>query len=155
LTECYAMVLFMKRFDIWNKENMLVLDVGCGKRPTLGIMLAHLRQWEIISIDPKVERRQEHSEIKRFSTYSKPLGEIANFLKHCFHKETEIVVCGNHSHHQFSEVENLTQYTAVHYFVNPCCFDNLPKNIKGECYINTKIWSEKNRLYYFYLPEKS
>jgi hypothetical protein len=159
LTECYAMVLFMKRFDIWNKKDLLVLDVGCGKRPTLGIMLAHLRKWMVVSIDPAVEHKKEHFFTERFGTFKGKLESVLWAVESSLKNEAvdakEIIVCGNHSHHQFSEVENLTQYTAVHYFVNPCCIDNLPKNIKGECYINTKIWSEKNRLYYFYLPKKS
>jgi hypothetical protein len=149
------MILFMKRFDVWNRKNIYAFDVGCGKRPTLGIMLAYLRTWEIISLDPKVESREEHRRVNRFCVYSYKLGEVSPFLKPCFMQYEEIVVCANHSHHQFSEVENITQYAGVHYFVNPCCIDNLPKNIKGECYINTKIWSDKNRLYYFYLPKKN
>ena len=150
ITECYGIVLFMKRFPIWSVENALCLDVGCGKRPTLGIMLAHLRKWLITSIDPNLEMKSYDTH--RFMPVKSRLQDVAFSLICQDYKN--IILCANHSHHQFDEVREITKYTTVHYFVNPCCIDNLPKNVQGQCYINTRIWSDKNKLYYFVLPKE-
>jgi len=37
----------------------------------------------------------------------------------------------------------------------PCCIDNLPKNILGFFKIDTNIWYNKNKIYYYDLRRKN
>jgi len=144
INECYAMFEFLRNMLVYsNKGNVVVFDVGCGKRPTFSLMSAHfIKNWEFIAIDPNLEIKDYKTE--RLSCYKCKVEEF-DFSKYTNRTKIGVYI---HSH---APAINVFDYL----FIMPCCIDNLPKNILGFFKIDTNIWYNKNKIYYYDLRRKN
>jgi hypothetical protein len=162
-----------------NNQKFIVLDIGCGKRPTLGSFIAHMRRnTTIFSIDPQVDTGPFKkvdwaksdgflAEVRNASIYKglyKALDNLylyqssfENFMSSVILKYSDdyaLIACCNHAH---VTLNSILKYLPrpCHYFTNPCCHDNVPTSIQGIFIKDKHIWSPKNRIYYCHLTEEN
>jgi len=144
ITETYAIYKFILKTGLKKLKNIVCLDVGCGKYPYLSILLAHLiKSWEFFAIDPQLAIRDYQT--KRLNlvkdrvenTYEKIKDRLSDPL---------VIVC-NHAHIYLKDLSSFFKDREVYYITNPCCFDNIPTNVVGYFYKDTRILSPKNIIY--------
>lgn len=148
VSECLGMVKVVKEV-MRGQEITTAFDIGCGRRPTLGILLL-LEVKSIdqaICIDPQLNINLAknikglHPNGCTLSDWCDnnfgPLGGYKNAL-----------ICCNHSHVEKRELQRLfkrcNNYT---YITNPCCIDN--KLEKGLYFKDKHINSPNNEIFVF------
>jgi hypothetical protein len=128
--------------NIYNFSN--IIEVGCGKRPTLATFMAYNYNTTVFAIDPKVD-----TELCQYTTllflYKMKLSEFIEFKKSFEHGAT-LVLC-NHSHVSKKEIEDLTDKMSNWvYLTMPCCVNN----VLDRPYVKFKdehIWSPENSMF--------
>lgn len=146
LSECLAMYRFFRNQE-WVKDIKVatILDIGCGKRPTLAVMMAHKfpRTWKYIAIDPQLDVRDYNTEgLKLFNMTLQ-----GNSLPEEVMKEVvgHPIVFFNHSH---APKECLLSLKEFEYITMPCCFENMFPNVQGTFMKDTTVHSPKNIIYH-------
>jgi|GEM_PF-4597278 len=138
--ECVSMfniarkILLKKNYDV-------ILDIGCGKRPTLGTIMALSYKKPVICIDPQLD-----------TSYAKNINNISlvpvKLLETPILGLSVLVLC-NHSHVTKEEMMILLSRQREWCYVTcPCCVDNRFK--QGEYVKDIRNWSPKNETYIFY-----
>ena len=126
----------------------LAFDIGCGKRPTLGAMMAYnVKSLKyIFSIDPELDTTLA-KDVKKLKCMQSTLHYFLTLYKPDPKLKT-ILVCCNHAHVSTDEIKELFKLADNYiYITNPCCVDNLLD--KGEYYRDQHIWSKVNEIYTF------
>ncbi len=143
LSETIEMFEFIRKSDVWNEKNLNVLEIGCGKRPTLSLILLHnTKNWKVTAVDPIIEEKDYKTQ--RFDYFKCRLRDFAPSLKYK-------VIVGNHSHCDLKEIKEFClkyNMPKFHYFTCPCCVDNVFRNVVGKFYISSFANTPKNIYYY-------
>jgi len=155
LDETLNMIEFYRMTKAHELKETVVLDVGCGSIPTLGILYAFLfKSNKVIAIDPVVREKDyntQNFEYKRLALREWDAKEIQGYK--------EIIILANHSHHSLWEVYALFNKSesleTIHYLCCPCCESNVPKGIKMETWTPKKSISPKNNYYYSVLTKET
>jgi hypothetical protein len=128
-------------------KNIVLYDIGCGKRPTLGTYLRLLfpELTSVVCIDPQLDNNLAKN-IRYMSLVDDGLLE---FSKDSDFSLVDIaIVCCNHAHVNTNMVKKfLDNFKKWYYGTVPCCEDNLLPNIEGDFVKDTYNWSDKNILY--------
>jgi len=140
--ECMCMFNIARKI-LMKKDYDIILDVGCGKRPTLGTIMALSYKKPVICIDPQLDK-----------SYAKNINNI--LLLPMKLSETEMPIAGrsvlvlcNHSHVSKEEITFfLSRQRKWCYATCPCCIDNKLK--QGEYVKDIHNWSPKNETFIFY-----
>ena len=103
----------------------IVFDIGCGKRPTLGTVLALNYKQPVFCIDPILDASLA-SKIRRLYKYNDTLDEWLNDRdRRQFAFRKKALICANHSHSSKTELLALTKCFEEWVLVTvPCCVDN-------------------------------
>ena len=149
-TEVIGMYFFMNKV-IGDKKFDIVIDAGCGKRPTLGTWLALNRKdmANIISIDPALDLNATYAldinnlnQCKGCLVAGEEEGIINKDIKSC-------LLLANHAHITKKEVKDfLSNFEDWIYITSPCCYDNRLDQ-KAIYYKDPHVHSKKNEYYYF------
>lgn len=147
ITEVFGMYSFMASME-WFKDTKraAVIDLGCGKRPTLALMLAHYisSDWKFYAIDPQLDVRDYKTRnLTIIKTEVLKLEDLPPI-----ELDRRLIICGNHSHAPVSVLKELSLMMCIDYFYCPCCFDLHIPNVFGVFRKDTNIWSPKNTYYY-------
>jgi len=127
-------------------EPDIVFDIGCGKRPTLGTMMALNYPWDVISIDPKIDTNLCDN-IHGIKLVKSKLSDF-NDEYNIDHKYG-LVLC-NHSHVKENEIKELLEkFDDWVYITVPCCVDNTLKGKYCINYIDEHMWTTKNKIYIY------
>lgn len=153
-TECAAMLQIGKNILGQRQETFkpdLVIDAGCGVRPTLAVLLAlnikSLRSTPIIAIDPVIYENLGTG-IENLSLSKRTVGAWAHNDGE-FANKNAIVFC-NHAHVGLNEVRHLlNKFSNWIYITSPCCLDNVIPNKLSLFYQDQRVWSAKNKYYIF------
>lgn len=123
----------------------VILDVGCGKRPTLGILMAlnyGNEKRTVVSIDPQLATTYA-SNIKYLSKFKGKLSELPKISS-----GIKVLVLANHAHVSKNEMKKfLSTLSSWTYVTCPCCIDN--KLDDGKYIKDIHSWSPKNEIYIF------
>ena len=150
ISECLGMVNVVK--EVTKGQRVFpVFDIGCGKRPTLGIllMLEVKSINHVISIDPQLDVSLAKN-INGLYKHDKTLKEFCETWSAQTNptKLDNPLICINHGHVNKKELQLLfdkcNNYT---YITNPCCVNN--KLDKGLYFKDKHINSPKNEIFVF------
>jgi hypothetical protein len=148
-TECIGM---MNKVNEITKDKKIdfVFDIGCGKRPTLGILLALNFSGlnKVVCIDPQLDTSLA-SNVRGIKLFNVSLNDFLNKIKKVNKSFGNAVICCNHSHVSKKELYSLMDLcNNWTYITTPCCVDN--RLINGLYYKDEHIWSPKNEIYTFF-----
>lgn len=126
-------------------EPEIIMDVGCGKRPTLATIMALNYKIKVVAIDPNLDIGYSKN-IERLDLHKETL------LSHS--KRTDlgktVLVLANHSHASKHEISLLLSKTKDWVYVTiPCCMDNKLHNKTSIHYKDIHMHSEKNDVFIF------
>jgi hypothetical protein len=129
-----------------------IIDIGCGKRPTLGTIMALNYKYPVICVDPQLSGEYAKN-ITGMEMHKCTLKEWWIQVKDDEkYKDKKYLLLANHSHVTKKEIKLITEQLASLwiYITCPCCVDNLLSNRKAIAYKDNNIWSDKNIIYTFY-----
>ena len=147
-SETWAMFrVLLRELKTWPEKlkDTIILDAGCGKRPTLAVLVAlNLPNARVYAVDPQLDQTCGHATDKAplqgLTLYKCSLGEIK--ITECL----PIIVLANHAHIPYSVLKAQTNPTLPWMIItNPCCTDNRPPS--GRYVVDRHIWSPKNTIY--------
>ncbi len=122
----------------------LIVDVGCGKRPTLATMMALNYNTPVVAVDPAVSSEYAR-DIKRLTLEDMTLKQYSSALEYV--SGSSVLVLANHAHCSKTEVRRfLSNYETWVYITVPCCYDNTltaPGLFKEDLHMHTP----KNKIY--------
>jgi len=142
-SEVGGMVKIIKALmSIYDFSN--IIDVGCGKRPTLATYMAYNYSAPVFAIDPKVDTNL-CLDTNSLYLFDMKLSEFIN-ERYSFKYGTTLILC-NHSHATKEEIEDLTnKMNNWVYLTMPCCIDNI-LNRPYVRFEDEHIWSPKNKIF--------
>lgn len=111
--------------------------VGDGVYPRTGVLLAHLTKWNIISIDPGLNKHVDLSEVKHFTA-------IKSRVEDKYWESDHAIICLVHSHATLPNcLKHITGRKSRCMISIPCCVphDDFPTD---EEYKDLGILSDKN-----------
>lgn len=153
-SECIAM-MHRINYAIKDKKIDVAFDIGCGKRPTLGILIAlNVKSInKVVCVDPQLDTSLA-KDIKGIELEKLYLTDFVNKIKEKSISFGNVLICCNHSHAPKKEIYQLMDLCEDWIYITcPCCVDNKLKN--GLYFKDTAIWSPKNEIFTFYKKEIS
>ena len=121
-----------------------VFDVGCGKRPTLALMMALNYPFRVHAVDPRLNTRLCKG-IDRLNLYDIRLSE---FVEYGIDKTDKAMILANHSHASLNEIKALLGKCGSWVYVTvPCCMDNRLRELAGVHIKDVHMHSPKNDVY--------
>ena len=150
-TECVGMLNRAKHhMQDWTPD--IAFDIGCGKRPTLGVLFALnvASVGHVACIDPQLDAPERAYGLKKITYYGLRLDTFLasepHFLSDASGKKA-LILC-NHAHVKKAEIMDLaSNFGEWVYITCPCCVDNRLGN--GHYYRDESVWSPKNEFYTF------
>jgi hypothetical protein len=125
----------------------VIYDIGCGKRPTLALMMALNYKVPVHAIDPQLDLSNCKS-INRLYMYNLKLKQFIEMSD--FKDYNNALVLANHSHASMREVtELLSKFKEWTYLTVPCCIDNRLNNKSGVHYKDIHMHSDKNSVFIY------
>lgn len=126
-------------------EPELIMDVGCGKRPTLATIMALNYKVKVVAIDPQLDNSYA-AQIQRLSLNREILLDYIKTMK----KQESVLIVANHSHAPKSEITLLLSKVKNWVYITvPCCVDNKLSNETSIYYKDLHMHSEKNDVFIF------
>lgn len=153
ISECVGMLHIIKN-AVRYKSIPTAFDIGCGKRPTLGVLMAlEIKSINnIVSIDPQIDITLA-KDINGLYLHKKTLAEYCDEKKR-YITFSNALICCNHSHVKKEELYKLfNKCDDWTYITNPCCINNKLK--RGLYFCDRHIRSPKNEIYVFEKSENS
>ena len=133
----------------WDKVDVL-LDVGCGKRPTLGVLVGlNIKSIKMVySIDPQLDMFLPDIAENLFR-FRETIQDLNTSTRTRIAQSVSAIICCNHAHVKLSELQHIFKlFKKYIYITSPCCVDNRPK--KGLYYRDNHVWSPKNEYYTYF-----
>lgn len=123
-----------------------VFDVGCGRRPTLALLMALNYPFQVHAVDPNLDLSLCYG-VERIHLYNLKLAEFARFGV----PETAMaLVLANHSHAPLKEIRTLLGLCKSWVYITvPCCVDNRLRDMAGVHLKDPHMHSEKNDVYVY------
>lgn len=143
ITECMAMFNIVRKI-LKDEDVDIIFDIGCGKRPSLGTIMALNYKKPVICIDPQLNTSLCKN-IKDIQLYNVGLEEwdIPPDIKNL----KALVLC-NHAHTSKVMMEQfLSNFKDWTYITCPCCKNN--KFDFGRYTKDYHSWSDKNEIFIF------
>lgn len=131
----------------------IIMDIGCGKRPTLATLMALNFNKMVWAIDPNLDI--EYSKFIRRLHKSKTnlqlfIREKESLLSEYKRTRMKALVLANHSHSSKNDTEKLLSFFSSWVYVTiPCCVDNKLDNVKSIHYKDEYMHTDKNDIYIF------
>lgn len=126
-----------------------IFDIGCGKRPTLAMMMALNYGAEVEAIDPQLDLTCGEG-VDRYVGRKEKLKEFLSSCGPAYFPEKPILVLANHSHVSKREIMGLlASYNNWVYVTVPCCIDNRLSNTSAITYKDIHMHSDKNDVYVY------
>ena len=164
ITESFAM--WRAAIDVLEvdpKEPLIAIVVGDGKRPRTASVLAHLTQWNTISIDPILDMKWFNTYAKERDAQGNPLVRLRPIPRKA-HKEEITVNCKGwrailffpHAHAPMSEALQVpTNYSRLDVINMPCCNKIEPQFLMKKfalqhqlfTFVDDAVWSPKNTIH--------
>lgn len=129
----------------------VVYDVGSGRRPTLGTLMALNYKTKVVCIDPQLDTTCA-SEISRLQLHKVPLSEYlrTTFVEDGFDSEAPTLILANHSHVSKREARALIQKLKDWVYITvPCCVDNKLSNRSCVSYKDMHMHSARNDIFIY------
>lgn len=80
-TECYGLYRCAREYlgaEAFGRRDVTALDVGCGKKPRLGALVACMTRWNVIAIDPRLSGvAGAHPKVNGLTVYPKTIEQLA------------------------------------------------------------------------------
>lgn len=95
-TECYGLFRHARTYlgaESFGRRDVLALDIGCGRKPRLGALVACMTRWEVHAVDPNLYRAGRHDKIHGLTMHKIRVGEFA-----AIHHGSLVVSFHCHSH---------------------------------------------------------
>lgn len=123
----------------------LIMDVGCGKRPTLATLMALNYKCDVVAVDPQLDD-QYSSKINRLVKVRTTLLEYAKSVL----VKRRLLLLANHSHAPKYEIMlMLSKSPSWVYVTVPCCVDNKLSNEISIHFKDIHMHSDKNEVFVF------
>jgi hypothetical protein len=129
----------------------VIYDVGCGRRPTLGALMALNYKKKVVCIDPQLDLTAAESILRLFK-YSATLGDYLRESAGTKHQILNVptLVLANHSHVSKKEVFVLIQKLRTWVYITvPCCVDNRLNNRACVSYKDIHMHSPRNDVFIY------
>lgn len=121
-TECYGLYWQARKYlgpESLARRDVLALDIGCGKKPRLGALVACMTRWSVASVDPRLvcEYGVQHPRIHGLTQYPCRVEEMREPFVH------DGLVVSFHCHSHASLAFTLAKVKARRHvvFALPCC----------------------------------
>lgn len=126
----------------------VIFDIGCGKRPTLAVMMALNFKAPVIAVDPQLDDTLA-GDIKRLWLYPSPTKDWLH--NNGAPKDSNgALILANHSHVSKREIMELTNlYKTWVYVTVPCCVDNKLSGRMALTYKDVHMHTPKNDVYIY------
>lgn len=125
----------------------IIFDVGCGKRPTLALLMALNYKAVVHAIDPQLDNTY-CAEIERLNLHSVKLEEFAKSMD--IKRETTALILANHSHVSSRYIRAfLSKFKIWVYVTVPCCVSNRLSDEVGVCFKDIHMHTDKNDVYVY------
>lgn len=123
----------------------VVFDIGCGKRPTLALMMVLNYKRDVYAVDPQLDTTYCEG-VRNIFLYNTELKEFAKLEES--HRYSNALVLANHSHVSTKHMSGfLSRFRKWVYVTVPCCVDN---KLTGKVGIHIKdvhMHTDKNDVY--------
>jgi hypothetical protein len=130
-----------------------IFDIGCGKRPTLGTLMALNYKAFVYCIDPQLSLDYAKN-ITRLFLYNEPLSHYLSKIENITITEPTLVLC-NHSHVSKKEITKfLAKIDNWIYVTVPCCIDNRLSNKKCISYKDIHMHTPENDVHIYASDDK-
>jgi len=157
ITECWSLLSWvLKAFGNSLSNTGLIIDAGCGVRPSLGTMAALFVSHgvRVACIDPSIYTHLA-SEIRGLSLYAMSLRDFvvydALLCMSDLPVSSEVMLLCNHSHSTTAEALDFFRTTKATgwYITVPCCVDNTVSGVSGLVYKDSCLisWTPKSTAY--------
>lgn len=125
----------------------IIFDIGCGKRPTLGVIMALNYKIPVYCIDPQLDTELAKN-INDIFLKNISLQEYNKILRRRGKSEDKALILGNHSHVSKQEITEFTRFFSEWVYITvPCCIDNKLTNRACVCYKDIHMHSPKNNVF--------
>jgi len=127
--------------------NVCIFDIGCGKRPTLGVYLALMYSYNVVSIDPQLDIN-----LANHVNNIKLINKRIQFIKQSDipYDFNHIIVIQNHGHVKYRQIRPLLNLAKTwEYITCPCCVDNRIPDKRAMHYKDSHSSSPKNEIYHY------
>lgn len=123
-----------------------VYDIGCGKRPTLALLMALNYPFNVHAVDPQLDTSYAKA-VSRLFLYN--LG-LRNFAAAGMPGSNKAMVLANHAHVPAKDMSSfLSGFKEWVYVTVPCCIDNRLASMPCVHYKDPHMHSEKNGVYVY------
>lgn len=119
-TECYGLFRQARTYlgvETFGRRDVLALDIGCGKKPSLGALIACMTRWSVIAVDPRLSCADgPHPKIHGLTTYARMVTDMEPIVY-------EGLVVSFHCHSHAPLADTLRKVNAPRHvlFALPCC----------------------------------
>lgn len=127
----------------------IILDIGCGKRPTLATLMALNFKKLVYAIDPQLDTSYS-TEIDFLELEPIQLASFTRKNKHQLKNYNKALILCNHSHVSRKEIKLLLdKFDDWVYLTVPCCVDNKLTNLKSIHYKDIHMHTDKNDIHIY------
>lgn len=144
ITESFGGLYALKHLNLGFGDKVTAVCVGDGHTPRTAALLAHLTNWECISVDPLLRNKSSWSTIRNLTIHSKYMEQVY------IERTNPVVLLEIHSHCRLSSCLSQIYGSERHIIAIPCCVPLSIKNRQADLeYRDDNIWSPCNLIKVF------